>query len=173
MAGIDARRLDLDKVGLAELASPPERREMIYGQYDKEVIAMIEARPLAPVPGVRAVGRGVRGRQSLLAVLRQHWLLYVMLLPALVCLALFSFYPLWGIALAFVDYNPFGGLAGSPFVGLENFRTIFGGSNFWLILRNTLWMATGKIVAGQLAAIVFALMVYELGFKPELYLQFL
>jgi putative aldouronate transport system permease protein len=92
-------------------------------------------------------------------------MLYLMLVPALICLALFVYYPLWGIALAFVDYNPFAGLAGSPFVGLAHFRTIFGGRDFWLILRNTIWMATGKIVAGQFAAIVFALVISEVRFR--------
>jgi putative aldouronate transport system permease protein len=44
---------------------------------------------------------------------KRHWQLYVMLIPALVLLALFSVYPLWGIGIAFVDYNPFKGVLGS------------------------------------------------------------
>ncbi len=124
---------------------------------------MFQSRPL--VPSALGLPRRVGARHSLRAIWQQHWLLYVMLLPALVLLALFNYYPLWGLALAFVDYNPFGGLAGSPFVGLQNFATIFGGQEFWQILRNTVWIATGKIVAGQVAAIVLALLVYEITWR--------
>ena len=92
---------------------------------------------------------------------KRHWQLYVMLIPALVLLALFSVYPLWGIGIAFVDYNPFKGVLGSEYVGLGNFRDLFSQPSSWILFRNTLMIAVGKIVVGQFAAVVFALLINE------------
>lgn len=84
-----------------------------------------------------------------------------MLIPAAVFLALFHFYPLWGIGLAFVEYNPFKGLRGSPFVGLDNFKQVFTMRESWPIFRNTVVIAVGKIISGQLAALIFALLLHQ------------
>ncbi|MCS7222696.1 MAG: ABC transporter permease subunit [Anaerolineae bacterium] len=84
-----------------------------------------------------------------------------MLLPALALLALFHFYPIWGVLIAFKDYSPLKGLAGSPWVGLDNFRRFFDSPNALLIIRNTLFIAVGKIVFGQLVAVLFSLMLNE------------
>lgn len=89
-----------------------------------------------------------------------------MLIPAAVLLALLHFYPLWGLGLAFVDYNLVKGLSGSEFIGLENFNQVFGRPETWNIIRNTVAIAVGKIVIGQITAIVFALMVNEVKFPP-------
>ena len=85
---------------------------------------MAETPVATPVP-VRQTGARVRhpgGKKPPFRVVwQQHWRMYVMMLPAIVLLLLFKAYPLWGIAIAFVSYNPFKGLTGSPFVGLANF----------------------------------------------------
>jgi putative aldouronate transport system permease protein len=89
--------------------------------------------------------------------------LYLMLLPALIGLLLFSYYPMYGIIIAFQRYDPLLGFVRSPWVGLENFQRMFANMDFWEILRNTLVISLGKIVAGQLTAITFALLLNELG----------
>jgi len=104
-------------------------------------------------------------KPPLAAVLRRRWRLYVMLIPATVFLALFHFYPLWGVGLAFVEYNPFKGLMGSEFVGLGQFKLLFGRKESWLLVRNTLLIATGKIVFGTIAALAFALLLHEVRFR--------
>jgi putative aldouronate transport system permease protein len=99
-------------------------------------------------------------------VWKQHWMLYVMLIPALILLILFQLYPLWGISIAFVKFNPFRGLAGSEFVGLQNFVDVFTRPQTFDIIRNTLYIAIGKIVVGQFVAVIFALLVHEVRFRP-------
>lgn len=84
-----------------------------------------------------------------------------MLIPSVIVLALFHFYPLWGVSLAFVDYNKFRGLSGSEFVGFEVFAEVFGSTHTWQLIRNTVMIAVGQIVVGQVAALLFALMLYE------------
>jgi putative aldouronate transport system permease protein len=101
------------------------------------------------------------GKKPFRAIWSQHWMVYAMLIPAIVSLILFHLYPLWGISVAFVNYNPFKGVLESPFVGLANFERFFGSGRAWEIIRNTLVIAIGKITMGQLAGLVFALMLQQ------------
>ncbi len=87
--------------------------------------------------------------------------LYLMLLPALVGLALFSYYPMLGIIIAFKNYKPLLGFVRSEWVGLYYFELMFSQPDIWEITRNTLFIAVGKIVAGQGAAVIFALLLNE------------
>ena len=95
-------------------------------------------------------------------VWRQHWMIYLMLAPAAVLLILFHLYPLWGLSIAFVKYSAFKGVMGSPFVGLDNFRRFFEGPDAFNVVRNTLGIALGKIVLGQVAGLTFALTINEI-----------
>jgi putative aldouronate transport system permease protein len=84
-----------------------------------------------------------------------------MLVPSAVFLALFHFYPLWGISIAFTDYSPTRGVLGSEWVGLGNFQRFFAMSSSWSIFRNTLVIAVGKILFVQVTSILFALLLHE------------
>lgn len=124
-------------------------------------MAEIIRTPAGASHGVKAPETAVERRPPLRAVFRQHWMLYAMLVPALILLALFHFYPIWGVLIAFKDYSPVKGILESPWVGLDNFRRFFESQNAWLIIRNTLFIAVGKIVFVQLVALMFALMLNE------------
>jgi len=84
-----------------------------------------------------------------------------MFVPGLVALAIFSYYPMYGIVMAFQDYNPGLGFVKSPWVGLENFRSIFANPDFYNIVRNSFVIATFKIVTLQIAAVALALLLNE------------
>jgi len=86
-----------------------------------------------------------------------------MCLPALILLALFSYYPMYGVVIAFQNYNPALGFIKSPWVGLQNFRFLLSLPDFWQITGNTLIIAVSKIVTVQVFAITFALMLNEVG----------
>lgn len=86
---------------------------------------------------VRA-GRAVRGRAAARHRLARNWQLYVFLLPAVVYFAVFHYYPLYGLQIAFKNYIAAEGIWGSPWVGLTNFTRFFGSFYFWDLLRNTL-----------------------------------
>ena len=61
--------------------------------------------------------------QSTIRYVRQHWLLYVLfIMPAFILTIVFKYIPMGGIAIAFVDYNPFKGIAGSTFVVSSTFH---------------------------------------------------
>ena len=86
----------------------------------------------------------------------------VMMIPGLVLTAIFSYGPLYGIIMAFQDYNPGLGFNGSPWVGMANFQLIFSQSSFVSTIYNTLFMSIGKIVLGTLWSVVFALQLNEI-----------
>ena len=88
--------------------------------------------------------------------------LYVMILPGLILLILFSYFPIYGVALAFQKFNPGLGVLKSPWVGLENFRHLFTLPDFWRITRNTLIIAISKTISLQVFAILLALMLNEI-----------
>jgi putative aldouronate transport system permease protein len=95
------------------------------------------------------------------AYLARSWPLYVMILPGLVLLILFSYLPIYGIAIAFQKFNPGLGVLKSPWVGLDNFLHLFTLPDFWRITRNTFIIAIAKTVALQFFAVLFALMLNE------------
>jgi putative aldouronate transport system permease protein len=93
---------------------------------------------------------------------RRNLPLYLMLLPALIGLALFTYYPMYGLIIAFQRYDPLLGFDRSPFVGLDNFRRIFTSPDTYAIVRNTLVIAVGKLVLGLVASLTFALLLNEI-----------
>lgn len=100
------------------------------------------------------VARGV-------AYLKRAWPLYVMIMPGIIFVLLFRYYPMYGVLIAFQDFSPFKGVANSPWVGWDNFEFLFALPEFWRILRNTLIIAVAKIVADQVGAIILALLLNE------------
>jgi putative aldouronate transport system permease protein len=68
---------------------------------------------------------------------------------------------MYGLQIAFKDFNPALGFAKSPWVGLSWFRTLFTLPNFTSVITNTLVIAVGKIILGQITPIVFALLLNE------------
>lgn len=106
------------------------------------------------VPGPRKVG-GWRGD------FRQHWPLYLMVLPAVAAVLVFSYGPLFGLLIGFIDYSPFLGLSGSAWVGWENFREAFANPFFWTALKNSLIISSLKLAIGFPAAVVLALLLNE------------
>ncbi len=93
--------------------------------------------------------------------LAKTWPLYAMLVPGLAILAIFHYYPMYGIVIAFQDFNPGKGFTRSPWVGLENFRYILGNPDFYNILRNSFVISFLKIVTMQISAVILALLLNE------------
>lgn len=85
----------------------------------------------------------------------------MLLVPAFF-VVLFNYIPLYGLTIAFQDYDPSKGLLGNDWVGLKWFRLAFGMPDFILILRNTFVIAVGKIILTQIISIVFALLLNEI-----------
>ncbi len=96
------------------------------------------------------------------AYLRRNWILYAMLLPTLVLFAIFAYYPMYGVVMAFQKFNPGLGFSDSPWVGMANFMRLYNSVTFPRVITNTLIIAVSKLVSGQIAAITLALLFNEL-----------
>ena len=120
----------------------------------------------AKVPQARGVNIRQNSRVSFRKVWQQNWMLYLLLLPPLLLILFLRVYPLWGISIAFLDYNPVKGVSGSVWVGFDNFVEMFRRPEMFQLIRNTLVISLGKIFLGELAGLAFALLLYEVQFPP-------
>ncbi|MHA7964325.1 ABC transporter permease [Paenibacillus sp. CAU 1782] len=94
--------------------------------------------------------------------IRRSWQLYVLLVLPLTYFLLFKYGPMYGVQVAFKDFNFFQGIAGSDWVGMEVFREVFQNNDFFKALRNTLFLNLLDIVVSFPAPLILAIMLYEL-----------
>lgn len=97
----------------------------------------------------------------ILANIKKHWILYVMILPGILYYIIFKYVPLAGSAIAFQNFQIFKGIGGSEWVGFENFKYIFSYQDFYIVLRNTAVIAFYQLVFGFPAPIILALLFNE------------
>lgn len=81
-----------------------------------------------------------------LLLLKRSVPLYLLILPSLILLIVFTYIPMYGVTIAFNDYKTGLGIFGSEWVGFKNFTTFFNSYQFWPILRNTLVISIYSIV---------------------------
>ena len=99
---------------------------------------------------------------------RRHPMMYLMLIPGLFFLFIYKFAPLYGILIAFKDYNIFAGsnpidaIAKSPWVGFANFERLFKSSEFIKVLVNSLIINGMKILFLFPIPIICAILLNEI-----------
>ena len=99
---------------------------------------------------------------------RRHPMMYLMLIPGLFFLFIYKFAPLYGILIAFKDYNIFAGsnpidaIAKSPWVGFANFERLFKSSEFIKVLVNTLIINGMKILFLFPIPVICAILLNEI-----------
>ncbi|URN96234.1 MAG: ABC transporter permease subunit [Candidatus Pristimantibacillus lignocellulolyticus] len=93
----------------------------------------------------------------------KQWDYQLMILPAILFLLIFSYGPMWGVLMAFQDYNIFKGFSASEWVGFKHFDMFFNSPEFWRIMRNTFVISFLKLLVGFPAPIILALMLNEIG----------
>ena len=98
-----------------------------------------------------------------------HWMLYAFTLPALLYVIVFKYVPMLGIVIAFQKFHPIRGLFGSEFIGIENFRFFFRGSQWWSVTFNTFFLNALFIFTGTVAAVSIAVIMSEL--KKGIYVR--
>lgn len=88
--------------------------------------------------------------------------IYLMILPGLVYFILFKYVPMWGLVIAFQDYQPFLGVSGSQWVGFKHFERLFTEPTFWMLFRNTIMLFLLNVVIYFPVPILLALMLNEI-----------
>ena len=99
------------------------------------------------------------GTGLLKQMLRNRWL-YVLLIPGILYFAIFKYVPMFGLKIAFQDYNPYVPDQ-STFVGFENFIKLFSKKSFSPVLKNTIFISLLKLILGFPIPVVLALLLNE------------
>lgn len=87
--------------------------------------------------------------------------IYIMLVPVMAYFIVFRYIPMYGITIAFKDYNIFKGVFGSPWVGLKVFNKIFANKNFWSAIKNTFVLNLTALAVSFPLTIIVSLMLNE------------
>lgn len=94
--------------------------------------------------------------------IKEYRVLYFMMLPGLLYLLLFRYLPMFGLVIAFKDYDIFKGIWSSDWVGFKNFELVFKSRDFFDILKNTLTISFTKILIGFPIPILLAILLNEI-----------
>lgn len=90
------------------------------------------------------------------------WQLYVLLAPAILYILVFKYWPMYGVQIAFKNYNPVDGFTDSPWVGLTHFIRFVNSYQFGQVIGNTLWIAVLGLLLAFPVPIILALLVNQL-----------
>ena len=89
--------------------------------------------------------------------IKSNYLLYLLVAPAVILTIIFKYVPIYGLLIAFKDYNPLNGIMGSEWVGLEHFTRFMSSPNFSILLINTLKLSVYGLLLGFFPPIILAL----------------
>ncbi|WP_445671237.1 ABC transporter permease [Paenibacillus sp. FSL K6-2862] len=95
----------------------------------------------------------------------RNWQLYLFIAPAFLYFLIFHYGPMYGIQIAFKNYNPVRGVFGSPWVGFDHFIRFFESYYFWDLMWNTLAISLYELAVGFPIPIILALAFNELKHK--------
>jgi putative aldouronate transport system permease protein len=102
------------------------------------------------------------GKRGFLYKVKKNRTLLLMLLPAVLFFFLFNYVPIAGIIVAFKSYNFKGGIFGSPWVGLDNFKFFFISGQALIVTRNTVLYNLAFIFFNTVLQITMAILLSEI-----------
>ncbi len=100
--------------------------------------------------------------QGRLRLLRRDYQLWIMIMPAVAVILIFNYIPMYGIQLAFRDYDFSKGLTGGEWRGLHYFQQFIDSYLFADLMTNTFLISLVTIVVGFPAPIVLALILNQI-----------
>ena len=112
----------------------------------------------------KTVGQ-VKSRHPMRVYLQNNWQLYLFLIVPIAFVIIFKYAAYPGLRIAFMNYKPAKGYAGSPWVGMETFQKIFKDKDFLRALKNSLVFNFLDLLVGFPVPIILALLLNELRFQ--------
>jgi putative aldouronate transport system permease protein len=88
--------------------------------------------------------------------------LLILFLPGLLYYIIFRYLPMYGVIIAFKDFNAVKGILGSEWVGMKHFISFFNNPNAWRLIRNTIALSGYGLLWGFPAPIILALLLNEI-----------
>lgn len=108
----------------------------------------------------KAARAAAGGRRAVL--FKRELPLHLMLIPAVILVLIYSYGPMiLSIFVALQNFVPAKGIAGSGWVGLENFKKLFALPNFGQVVFNTVYISLWKMILGVVVPVLFALLLNE------------
>lgn len=108
------------------------------------------------------VRTGTTKKSAMLQSLRLNYQLYILFAPTLVYFVTFHYGPLYGLQIAFKDFNAAAGIMGSPWTGFSHFARFFDSRVFWRLIENTVGLSLYHLAVSFPIPIVFALFINQL-----------
>ncbi|UUZ89983.1 ABC transporter permease subunit [Paenibacillus sp. P25] len=104
----------------------------------------------------------VRREKTAWKKIRRHWQFYLLILLPLANLVIFKYIPMFGVAMAFKDYNVVKGIWGSSWAGFKYFNLFFHNPYFGILMKNTLGISLYHLAVGFPGPIILALALNEI-----------
>ena len=104
-------------------------------------------------------------KQSFAAGVKESRALYLLMLPSIIIFLMFTYYPMYGVIIAFKNFTPAEGIFGSEWVGMKNFLQYFNSYQFGLTIRNTIVVSLYTILVTFPLPVVLALMCNQIRSK--------
>lgn len=92
---------------------------------------------------------------------KRNWQIYALFIPVAIYFITFHYAPMFGLAMAFERFKPTKGIFGSQWIWFDNFKDLFVGDTFLLVLRNTTAMAILNLTVGFAAPVILAMLLSE------------
>lgn len=111
--------------------------------------------------GGNIIGTYSRNKMSFGKYFKKHYILYIFVLPALLYLLVFKYAPMYGVVLAFKEWNLSKGIMGSEWIGFSNFEYLFNSKNFIQVFKNSISISLLRLAWGFPVPILLALLLNE------------
>ncbi len=105
--------------------------------------------------------KSIKPKKGLGFAIKTHPTMYLMLIPGVAFMIVFRYIPMYGVTLAFKEWNVVKGIWGSPWIGLDNFIHLFTSRDFFSIFRNSIWISLIRLFWGFPMPVILALMLNE------------
>ncbi len=133
----------------------------IFAEYSQKRGNSVMQRKTDCASGAAAITRNTLGAR-IKRELSKNKGLYIMSIPVVLYYLIFMYGPMFGLVIAFKDFNIVKGILESPWVGLKHFQEFFANAYFWRLLKNTLLLSFYSILFGFPLPIIFAILMNEL-----------
>jgi len=101
------------------------------------------------------------GKKGIAFFLKRDIYLYLLLLLPVAYYIVFMYVPMYGVTIAFKNYNIFKGILRSEWVGFDVFKEVFRSRDFWVAFKNTLVLNILGVIVGFPGPIILAIMLNE------------
>jgi len=101
-------------------------------------------------------------KETIFSTFMRDWQLWIMIIPAILVIFIFNYIPMYGVQLAFREFDFTKGLTGGDFAGLKYFKQFINNYQFWNLIKNTVTLCLTTIIVGFPAPIILAIIINQI-----------